>query len=440
MDRSEELATRPIGPLLASTTAQTTFAVVTYGIYALTNAWFVSWGVGPLALAGVNLMAPLLLLLGAISTTVGVGGASVVSRALGAGDHARAARACGNAFMAFWSVALVVGVLGVILIEPLLTLLNAPPEVRAYARDYGVILLAGAVTATGFSALIRAEGRIGYATAVWVIPVLTQIVLDPLLIFGAGLGVRGAGFGTVGGQAVSMAMSLWYFFGRADRPYPVRLSDLRPDARVVREIVGVGAPSFLANLGAMLVLALANATVSRTGGATALASFAIASRIGTFILMPQLGLSQGMQPIIGFNAGRLLTSRVSRTRTLALRASAIYGTVMALLVLVLAPWVVRGFTAEPAMAGAGPGGVRVPSRWYPPAGVAVLVAAYFQAIGRPRPSWVLSVAGVLAVRVPAVLLLGLLGVNGVLASYVVAEVVLAAASLLVLRSVAREFR
>jgi len=109
MDRSEELATRPVGRLLASTTAQTTFAVVTYGIYALTNAWFVSWGVGPLALAGVNLMAPVLLL----------------------------------------------------------TVLGTPPEVRSYARDYGVILLAGSVTATGFSALIRAEGRIGYATAVW---------------------------------------------------------------------------------------------------------------------------------------------------------------------------------------------------------------------------------------------------------------------------------
>jgi len=237
-----------------------------------------------------------------------------------------------------------------------------------------------------------------------------------------------------------MLMSLWYFFGRADRPYRVRLSDLRPHAGVMREIVAVGVPSFLGNLGAMLVLALANAALARTGGATALASFAIASRIGRFILMPQLGLSQGMQPIVGFNAGRGLASRVARTRTLALRASVGYGTLMTLLLLVLAPWVVRAVTSDAGLVADSASALRMMALSYPLAGIAVLVAAYFQAIGRPRPSWVLSVAGVLAVRVPAVLLLGLLGVTGVLVSYVVAEVVLAAASLLVLRAVAREFK
>ncbi len=104
-DAAAELAMRPVGHLLWWACTQTTLSVGAYGIYAVTSAWFVSRGVGEVALAAVNLVAPLLLLVGAVSTTVGVGGASLVSRSLGAGDRGRAARAAGTSFTIFWLVA-----------------------------------------------------------------------------------------------------------------------------------------------------------------------------------------------------------------------------------------------------------------------------------------------------------------------------------------------
>ena len=183
-DQTTALGTRPLGRLLWHTCSQTTMSVGVYGVYALSNAWFVSRGVGPVAFAAVNLVAPVLLILGAVATTVGVGGASLVSRSLGRDDPAQAARASGNAFLVYWVTAVVVSVVGVVSIDP-----ADPAGATAepgYARDYGLVILAGR-SATGFSSLVRAEGRMRFSTMLWVIPVLAA-TLDPLLIFGCGWG------------------------------------------------------------------------------------------------------------------------------------------------------------------------------------------------------------------------------------------------------------
>ncbi|HWO67066.1 MAG TPA: MATE family efflux transporter [Umezawaea sp.] len=436
-DQAAALGTRPIGRLLWSSSSQSTVAVATYGIYALTNAWFVSRGVGSTALAAVNLVAPVLMILGAVTTTVGAGGASLVSRSLGVGDLRQAARASGTAFVVYWATALVITVVGLLFLDPLLTVLGATDETRDDAHVYGLVILAGSITATGFSSLVRAEGRMRFATMLWVVPVLCQIVLDPLLIFGFDLGVLGAALGTVGGQAVSMGMSLWFFFVQRDRPYRVALADLRPHGPTLRQLVAVGAPSFLGGLGATLVVALVNNLLVALGGPVLMSAYAICARIGTFVLMPQLGISQGMQPLIGYNAGRGLTDRVDRTRTLAMRASVVYGTVACLGILFAAGPLVAVFTDDPAVRDAAADALRVLALAYPLAGVAILVSAYFQAIGRALPSYVISTGSIVAIRVPVLLVFGLFGVGWLWISFPVAELVAACAALAILRALGR---
>src|SRR5450756_1459150 len=194
-DSAAALGNDPIPRLLARNSVQTTLSVATYGVYALTNAFFVSRWVGPVALASVNVAAPLLMIIGAVVTTIGTGGASVLSRALGGGDLTRAARATGTSLGAYWILSTVLGILGIVFLDPLVHLLGATGEVAQYAKSYAVILLAGSITATGFSSLVRAEGRMRYSTMEWIIPVVTQMVLDPVFIIGFGLGVRGAALG-----------------------------------------------------------------------------------------------------------------------------------------------------------------------------------------------------------------------------------------------------
>ena len=368
--RSEALATDSIGRLLWWSCSQTTVSVGVFGIYALTNAWFVARGVGETALAAVDVVAPLLLLLGAVSTTVGVGGASFVSRRLGAGRPDAAARAAGTSFTIFWGAALATSVIGLAALDPLLRLVGATAEMLPYAQ----VLIAGAVLSTGFSSIVRAEGRLLFSTMLWIIPVIVQIVLDPLLILGAGMGVTGAALGTLGGQAVSASMALWFFLVQRDRPYRIRPAHLVPDPADAREIVAIGAPSFLAGIGTTLLAILVN-TALAAAGAAFLAAYAVCARVQTFIAMPQTGIAQGMQPIVGFNAGRGLAARVARARTLSLRASVAYGGASALLIALAAPIMVGLFVTDPAVVGTAVHALRILAIGMAVAGIAPVAAA-----------------------------------------------------------------
>jgi len=203
----------------------------------------------------------------------------------------------------------------------------------------------------------------------------------PLLIYGLDMGVRGAALGTVGGQTVSAAMSLWFFFGQRRRPYRISARDLRPHGPTIRALLGIGAPSFLAGLGAPLLVVLVNNALAAT--ATALAAHAVCGRIQTFATMPQMGISQGLQPIVGHNAGRRLADRVRRARTLALRATVGYGVLAAIAIVILADQFAGIFVEEPAVADATANALRIIAIGIAAAGVAPLASAYFQFPAQP---------------------------------------------------------
>jgi putative MATE family efflux protein len=433
IDHAAALGTRPVGRLLWHSCSQTTLSVGVYGIYALTNAWFVAHGVGTTAMAAVNLVAPILLVLGAVSTTVGVGGASLVSRSLGAGDPAAAARAAGTAFLLFWTAAIMVTVVGLVALGPLLSLLGAVGDTRGIAHEYAVVILAGAIVSTGFSSLVRAEGRMHFSTLLWLVPVLVQITLDPLLIFGLHLGVRGAALGTVGGQAVSAAMSVWFFFLQPHRPYRIGRADLRPHAATIRALLDVGAPSFLSGFGATLLAVLVNTTLAHQAGITALAAYAVCARIQTFVSMPHLGISQGIQPIVGYNAGRRRDDRVRRIRTLALRATLTYGVLVLITVTVFTGPLVALFVNDQDIGATARHALRIIAIGFVAAGVAPVVSAYFQSLGRPRPSYLISIGTLLAIKAPLVLTLGQTGTTGVWISLSAGELISALTAVVILR-------
>jgi putative MATE family efflux protein len=426
------LGTEPVGPLLWHACTQTTMSVGVYGVYALSNAWFVSRAVGPIGLAAVNLVAPALLALGAVATAVGVAGGSIVSRSLGAADPRRAARAAGNAFTVFWLCAAVVGIGGLLLLNPLLTLLGATEATRGYAHAYGQILLAGAPMATGFSSLVRAEGRMRFSALLWIVPVLTQIGLDPLLIYGLGLGVRGASLGTVGGQAVSAGMSVWFFFFQRVRPYRVTAADLRPHGATLRELLALGTPTFLSSVGASVMAAVANNLLSAMGGPVTLAAYALCVRIGTFATMPQTGIAQGLQPVAGYNAGLGRIARVDRAISLTLRATLLYGAVACVILLVLAHPLVAVFTSDPALRVHTVSALRLLALTYLFAGVSPLIASCFQAVGRRGPAYLISAGTILLVRIPVLLAFSRFGTSGVLVSFPAAEFTAATLALFIL--------
>nr|WP_255449273.1 MATE family efflux transporter [Deinococcus arboris] len=410
-----------------------------YSAYLLTDTYILSVGVGPLAAAGAGIIAPVLLLLGAVSTTVGSGGAALVSRALGQRDPVLAARVIASAFLMFWVVAGSVTLLGAPFIEPLVKVLGASARVAPYAEDFGRIILLGAITSTGFSAFIRAEGQVHFATAIWVVPVLVNLALCWLFVMVAHWGVSGAALATVAGQAVSAGMGLWYFFLR---PRPVRIAPWlwRPHAPLLWEVARTGLPSFAKNASASLLIIVTNHLLRGVGGDTALSVFAVVSRLLSGLLTPQTGLAQGVQPLVGFNVGRQAWDRVTLAVRWALGSTVAYG-----LLVWAACWCwpsgwINLLSQDERVRREGAEALRLLALAAPFLGVTVLAVTVLQSLGRIREALLLSVGGPLLLKVPVLLVAAQVSLSALWLADAVSEGLMAGVAVWCLHRTRRAWR
>ena len=425
----EKLGTAPIGKLLLAMSSQTTISLLVYTIYSITNTYVLSIGINGLAAAGAAIIAPVLLALGAVSTTVGAGGASVVSRALGAHQPDRAARVVANTFIIFWAAALIISVIGTLAIEPIVYLLGATESIAPYAIDYGRIIFLGAITSTGYSAIIRADGNTGFSTAIWIIPVSLTIGFCWLLVIVFPLGVTGAAIATVLGQAASAGMSIYFFFFRKQRSYHLRLSYFKPDWAIIREILLIGSPSLIKNLSASIMAIVTNNLLRTLGGTSALSIFAIVGSLYSGLMTPQTGIIQGMQPIVGYNLGQRNLQRVWQTIKLSLRAAVGYGLLISILCLIIPSGLISLLSNDQALIAEGQTALRLLALAYPLTGISLVSAAALQAAGWAKQALLLLVGSIIGIKLP-ILLLGsqLFGLNGIWAAEAISELLLCGAA------------
>ena len=209
--KTQELSSGKISALVLRYSLTTFAALLFSALYNLVDTLFVSRGVGDTAMGGVAVVFPFMIIQGAVAQTVGGGAASIVSRLLGKRDNAAAGEVTLNAMATFYISAVLVSLIGFIFMNPILSLLGATPDILPYARQYFTIVLAGNVFSTGFSSIIRAEGRMTYALLIWLIPTGVNVVLDAVFIFALDMGVRGAALATVLCQFTSFVMSILFF-------------------------------------------------------------------------------------------------------------------------------------------------------------------------------------------------------------------------------------
>ncbi len=432
----ERLGTEKIGTLLWEMSSQTTLSLLVYAIYSVTDTYFLSVGINSLAAAGASIISPVLIALGGVATTVGAGGASVVSRALGANHPEKASRTVANTFLIFWTVAITITVFGALFIEPIVYLLGATESVAPYAIEYGRIIFLGAIFSTGFSTIVRADGNIRYSTAMWIIPVAANTLLCWLFIMVMDMGVSGAALATViGGQALSAAMSIYFFFFRKNRSYQIKAAYFKPDWALIGEVITIGFPSFVKSLSASLVIIITNNLLKTIGGDSALSIFAIVSRLFSSLNTPQAGIVQGMQPILGYNFGKQNFERVRKTITYSLGSSVVYGLLICALCLLIPAAMIGLLSKEPVIIAEGQAALRIMALACPVGGISVMVAAYFQSAGRAREALLITLGGILLVKLPVLLLAAnLFSLTGIWASEAVSELILCAVSLLMLRS------
>jgi putative MATE family efflux protein len=431
----ERLGNEKIGKLLWEMSSQTTFSLLVYAIYSITDTYFLSVGINSLAAAGASIISPVLIVLGGVATIVGVGGASLVSRALGQKDVERASRTVANTFLIFWTIAITITVLGTLYIKPIVYLLGATERIAPYAITYGRIIFLGALTSTGFSAIIRADGSIRYSTAIWIIPVAVNTFLSWLMIMVLQIGVAGAALATVAGQAVSAGMSIYFFYVKKNRSYQVKAAYFKPDKSIIQEVLMIGLPSFLKGISASLIVIVTNNLLRLMGGDSALGVFAIISKLYAALNMPQTGITQGMQPIVGYNFGQKRFDRVRQTIRLSLGSIIVYGLLICGLSLLFPTTLIALLSNESTIIIEGQIALRLLAFSYPVGGIALMVAAYFQSVGKPKEALILTLGGILFVKLPVLLLASrLFALNGIWASEAISELILCVAALLMLRS------
>jgi Na+-driven multidrug efflux pump len=247
------------------------------------------------------------------------------------------------------------------------------------------------------------------------------------------VGVAGAAMATVSGQAVSAGMSVYFFFFRKDRSYRIKAPFFKPDKSIISEVLMIGLPSFLKSISASLVVIVTNNLLRVIGGDSALGVYAIIGKLYSALIIPQTGIVQGMQPLVGYNFGQKRLDRVRKTIRMSLGATVIYGLIVCSICLLFPSTLIAVLSKENVIITEGQMAMRLLSLSYPLSGVAIMVAAYFQSIGKARQALLLTLGGILLFKLPVLLLASrLFTLNGIWVSEAISELILCVVSLMML--------
>lgn len=432
MDHSAQLGTERIGRLLVQMSAPAMVGLVVQALYNLTDTIFVGRGVGSLAIAGIAVSFPVQILVMAIAQTFGIGAASIVSRALGAGDQARARKTLGNLFSVILLSSGIIAILGTLYLQPLLRLSGATETILPYGADYLGIILLGTpffLFAMATNAVVRGEGNARVAMGTMVISGLLNIALDPLFIYGLGMGVRGAALATVIAQATTVVY-LVYYFASPRTTLRVRLSDFRLDGRIVGESFSIGIGSGLRVAAGSITVVLLNNTLALYGGDLAIAAYGLINRITMFLFLPMIGIGQGMMPIVGYNYGARRLNRARDAIWQATLASTAMSVAAMVILLAFPGFLLRVFTDDAELIALAVPAARLIVIVFPTVGFQLVAAAVFQALGRPAPAMVLALLRQVLLLAPLVFLLPrFLGLTGAWLAFPIADGVAGAVTL-----------
>ena len=371
---------------------------------------------GTPALTGLGVCLPLISLIGAFSNLFGQGAAPLCSIARGRGDHEEAAAVTGNSFTLLVLSGLLVPTVCLLFLDPLLRFFGASADTLPYARDYMTIYLFGSVfvmIATGMNFHISAQGAPGFAMLSVSVGAVLNIALDPVFIFALNMGVRGAAVATVISQAVSAGLALRFFTSKRAL-YPLRRDTLRPRWELVRRISGLGTASFCFGATNSLVQMVTNRALLLWGGDLYVGAMTVMMSLRDIFMMFTRGVTQGSQPVLGYNYGAKLYSRVRQGILFTLVLILSFNTLVWLLCLLAPGALMRIYTNDEALIALGRPLLRLYMSAFFMMGLQFVGQNTFTALGKSKQAVFFSLFRKVIIVVPVTLLLPrLIGVSGV---------------------------
>ena len=425
-NRTKELGTAPIGQLLLKYAVPAVVAMTASSLYNIVDRIFIGNipEVGTLSLGGLAVTFPIMNLSAAFGAMVGVGSSTMISIKLGQKDYQTAERVLGNLVSLNIIIGLIIGILGLIFIDPLLLFFGASENTLQYAHDYMFIILLGNVVThlyLGLNSALRSTGHPHVAMSATIATVVINAILDPLFIFTFGMGIKGAAYATILAQVVALCYVITVLSNKKDLIHLHRgIYGLR--RQIVKNVLSIGLSPFSMQLCACLVVILINKGLTRHGGDLAIAAYGIVNGVTFLAVMVVLGICQGMQPIAGYNFGAQQPGRVDEVLRKAIWLATLV-MVFDFVVCVFFPqYLVMIFTSDPQLSTLAIRGMRIICSLSPIVGFQIVTGNFFQSIGMAKRSIFLSVSRQLVFLVPFLLVFPeIWGTDGVWISIAAAD-------------------
>lgn len=421
---SASLESAGIGKLLLEYSLPAIIGMTVTSLYNIIDSIYIGHGVGALAISGLAISFPLMNLIMAICLLVAVGGSTVCSIELGRGNPQKAALVMGNVLVLGLIFGVAFGAGCLLFLDPILILFGASAETLPYARDFMRVLLMGlpiGYTMLGLNNVMRASGYPQKAMLTALLSVGVNVIVAPLFIFVFHWGIRGAALATVLSQCAAL---IWIFahFRRQESLVHFQAGIYRLRASIMKAVLSIGLSPFLMNVCACVVVIIINLSLYRYGGDMAIGAYGIVNRVLMLFVMVVMGLTQGMQPIIGYNFGARKPLRVRKTLVYGVAAGAAV-TTLGFLAFQLSPRpLARMFTDSAELVKLSVDGLRLCGAAFFLVGGQIVISAFFQSIGMASVAIFLSLARQLLFLIPGLILLPMaFGLDGVWLSMPVAD-------------------
>nr|WP_289063320.1 MATE family efflux transporter [uncultured Anaerostipes sp.] len=409
ISREVDLGKEPIGRLLLVLAIPTIASQVINALYNMVDRMYIGHipEIGAAALTGVGVSFPIIMIVSAFAALVGMGGAPQASIAMGRKDHDKAEKILGNCFTSLAVVAVILTIIVLVFKTPLLYLFGASSNTISYAEDYIEIYAVGTIfvqMTLGLNMFISAQGFSMISMLTVVIGAVTNIILDPVFIFGFHMGVQGAAVATVLSQALSAVWAVKFLTGKSTVLH-LKKKCMKIEWKVMAPCVALGvAPFIMQSTESVLVLCF-NSSLLKYGGDMAVGAMTILSSIMQFAMLPLQGLTQGGQPIISYNYGARNVERVKKGFKLLLIACLCYSTLMWAAAQLVPQLLVMIFTNDPQLMKLAVWALRIYMAGVLLMGAQVACQQTFIAFGNAKISTFLAIFRKIIVLIPMIYIL-----------------------------------
>ncbi len=434
---AEQLGSEPIGKLLIRQSVPASIGILVMSLNILIDSIFVGNWIGSIAIAAINVVLPVSFFIGALGMSIGIGGSSIISRALGANNSEKALKTFGNQITLTLLVTVVMAALGLYYVDTLIPAFGGKGAIFDPAKVYYTIVLYGvpflALCMMG-NTVIRAEGKPKFAMIAMIIPSVGNLLMDYVFIYIFDWGMAGAAWATTIGYVLCFAYILYFFLSKKSE-LKLSMSHFGLDVTILKEIGSLGFVTLARQAVVSITYLLMNNILYGLGGEAMVAVYAIIGRMLMFALFPVFGVTQGFLPIAGFNYGAHKYQRVRETINTAIKYAAILASVV-FVGLFIFPAEIAGLflgsgpemSAEDLATNAyvlehTPFAMRLVFAATPIIALQLIGAAYFQAIGKAIPALLLTLTRQGFFFIPLILILPhYFGELGVWISFPIADV------------------